>query len=39
MLSYICFCFQSRVFHEKKKGYKSMEAIGGDGDKGGMVGP
>lgn len=23
----------------KKIGYKSMEAIGGDGDKGGMVGP
>ena len=47
VLSYICFCFQSKVLLGKKKKkaysifYKSMEAIvrGRGGDKGGMVGP
>ena len=46
MLSYIYFCFQSKVLLGKKKRaysifHKSVEAVvgGGGGDKGGMVGP
>ena len=46
MLSYIYFCFQSKVLlKKKKKAYsifcKSVEAVvrGRGGDKGGMVGP